>query len=89
MIGKILGTTYVKREKETSILRMGGGSWTIKIDELEGRQVSLIRFITAVASYEITLEDAVANGFEKILGGEAKLIVPVRHWKLSEREGLA
>ena len=81
MIGKIIGKTYVKREKESSRLRIGGGSWTIKLDEIEGKEIDLIRFVTEVAIYEITTSEAVLRGFERYLGGERKLVVAVKHWK--------
>jgi len=86
MIGNIIGKTYVKREKETSLLRIGGGSWTIKLDELEGRDVQHVRFITDAIVYGITIDDAIRFGFERELGGERKLVVPVKHWQLQERE---
>ena len=85
MIGNIIGKTYVKREKETSLLRLAGGSWTIKLDELEGKDIEKIRFMTDAVIYDITLEEAFAFGFERWLGGEKKLVVPVKHWKLTER----
>ena len=85
MVGNIVGKTYVKREKETSLLRLAGGSWTIKIDELEGRDIKQIRFITDAVQYDITIEEAYAFGFERELGGERKLVVPVKHWILKER----
>lgn len=85
MIGNIVGKTYVKRDKETSLLRIGGGSWTILLDEIEGEEISKIRFITDAVVYDITLEEAYAFGFERDLGGERKLVVPVKHWELHER----
>ena len=67
------------------MLRIGGGSWTIKLDEIEGRGIQRIRFLTDAASYDITVEDALLHGFERELGGERKLVVPIKHWQMQER----
>ena len=32
--GKIIGKSYIKNEDEKQKLRMGGGSWSIKLDEI-------------------------------------------------------
>ena len=83
MRGKLICGTYVKHEKESARLRIGGGSWTIPVDDLEalGERAKLIRYVTEAACYEIGYQEATARGFERVLGGERKLVVPVQYWK--------
>ena len=69
-----------KYEKESSKLRMSGGSWTINVDKFPLVNYHSIRYITRQYVYTISSEDALENGFYKTLGGENKLVVPLKHW---------
>jgi len=69
-----------KHEKESSKLRMAGGSWTVNVDQFPLAEYHSIRYITKQYVYEIDSEQALANGFYKTLGGENKLVVPIKHW---------
>lgn len=80
------GVCYVKREKEASRLRLGGGSWTINLARVEGFDVAWVNYLTEVAVYRIAWKDANFHGFERELGGEPKLVVPVKFWKRLELE---
>lgn len=84
MRGTLKDGIYTKHEDEDQKLRMGGGSWSINLDELpEGTQV--IEYITPKTSYVISKGDARRHGFVRVLGGEKKLIVPLKWWN----EGVA
>lgn len=80
--GVIHNGTYYKKEKEKDQLRMAGGSWSINLDELDDT-VHTIVFESELNEYTISLIEATIAGFERQLGGELKLIVPLRHWKVS------
>jgi len=69
-----------KYEKESSKLRMSGGSWTINVEKFPLAKYHTIRYITRQYTYDIASEDALANGFYKNLGGEKKLVVPIKYW---------
>ncbi len=71
---------YTKHEDEQQQLRLGGGSWSINLEELPA-DAKLIEYITPSASYVVSREDALKHGFVKILGGEKKLCVPVKIWQ--------
>jgi len=73
--------TYLKREQESQKLRIGGGSWSINLDELPPT-AKQIKYITEEGTYQISVDDALAHGFERMLGGERKLVVPLGKWKL-------
>ena len=73
-----------KHEKESGKLRMSGGSWTINVEKFPLAKYHTIRYITRQYVYDIDTEDALANGFFKNLGGEKKLVVPIKHWRRIE-----
>ncbi len=81
--GQLKGTTWVKHEDEKDILRMGGGSWTINLDELP-KSVTDLEYWTGSDLYMISLADAHAHGFIRIMAGERKLVVPLKRWTLRE-----
>jgi hypothetical protein len=70
-----------KYEKESSKLRMSGGSWTINVEKFPLAEYYKIRYITRQYVYEIKTEYALAMGFFKNLGGEKKLVVPIKYWR--------
>jgi len=80
----VFGDTLVKYEKETSRLRIGGGSWTVQIGWLEG--IEKIQYITAKATYTISKKKALEKGFGRLLGGEEKLVIPVKYWRIKQNE---
>ena len=75
-----------KKEKESSKLRLCGGSWSINLSEIKELtsinkvKVELIRYVTASHTYEILYEEALAKGFIRTFQGETKLIVPIKYW---------
>ena len=73
----------IKKEKESAKLRMGGGSWTINLDKYDLSKYEEIQYITPKCTYRISRADAVEHGFTRYLGGENKLVVPVKHWRMS------
>ena len=77
----IINHVLHKYEKESSKLRMAGGSWTVNVDKFPLAKYHTIRYITRQYVYEIDSESALANGFYKNLGGENKLVVPLKHWR--------
>jgi hypothetical protein len=87
--GKIIDSTYVKFEDERQKLRMGGISWSIKLNEIT-KQVKDILYITKKFKYRININTALQKGFlrEFSTGGvvEEKLIVPLKFWQLESLE---
>lgn len=81
--GQLKGTTWIKHEKSKDILRMGGGSWTINLDELPVGTKD-VEYWTGDTVYTISLADAHDHGFIRIMGGERKLIVPLKWWTKRE-----
>lgn len=79
MRGVIKNGIYTKREDEKNKLRMGGGSWSINLDELP-KDTQLIEYITPTDRYVVSMSNAVQYGFIRMLGGEKKLVVPLKHW---------
>lgn len=79
--GIVQNRTFWKNEKEKDRLRMGGGSWSINLAEVDFDKVDGIVFCTEKAHYLISVIDAKLHGFERFLGGEPKLVVPVKYWK--------
>ena len=77
--GFIIDETYYKHEKESGKLRMCGGSWTINLKEIND-SISLVKFKTEKAVYEIQLSLAERKGFVRKFNGEPKLIVPIKYW---------
>lgn len=83
MRGIIKDGVYRKLENEKQKLRIGGGSWTINMDEIFGRKIREIVYQTPKAIYSISLEMAIEKGFNRNLGGENKLVVPLKYWKVT------
>lgn len=81
MRGILKDGIYTKREDEKNKLRMGDGSWSINLDELPSEGVRLIEYVTPLDNYVITREDAMKYGFTRMLGGEKKLVVPLKCWQ--------
>lgn len=79
MRGNLNGSIYTKKEDEKQQLRLGGMSWTINLADLP-KEATLIEYITPISRYVISREDAFAHGFIRNLGGEDKLIVPLKWW---------
>lgn len=69
-----------KYEKESSKLRMGGGSWTINLDQVSLESLTKIVYITNRYRYSILKKGAIQHGWVKLLGGENKLVVPIKFW---------
>lgn len=80
MRGVLKDGIYTKSEDEKQKLRMGGGSWSINLDELPA-EATVIEYVTAIDRYTITKEDALRYGFMRMLGGEKKLVVPLSRWQ--------
>jgi len=80
MHGQIVDRHYRKKEDESQKLRLGGGSWTINLDEIDGKEIDEITLITEKNEYNISYTKAFSNGFIRILQGETKLVVPIKHW---------
>ena len=87
--GKVVDDVYIKYEDEKQILRMGGGSWSIKLDEI-GNLVKEIVYITKKAKYRIDRETAIAKGFIRNMSTngvmEEKLVVPIKNWDVEYNE---
>lgn len=81
--GQLHGTTWIKHELKKDILRMGGGSWTINFDELP-IGAEKVEYWVGSDVYTIDLAHAHDHGFIKVMGGERKLIVPLKWWTLKE-----
>jgi len=86
MRGTIKDRIYHKFEKEKQKLKIGGGSWTINRDEIYGKLIDKIIYETDIRIYEISMDEAISKGFGRILGGEHKLVVPIRCWKVTEKK---
>jgi hypothetical protein len=79
MHGIVKDNIYVKYESDQQQLELGGNSWTIDLQELP-QDIMLIEYITPKTRYVITRTDAFKHGFIRKLGGEDKLIVPLKWW---------
>lgn len=73
--------TFFKREKESSKLRMGGESWSINLGLIADKPIERFVYRTEEKEYQITFAEAIAHGFKRLLGGEMKLVVPIKFWK--------
>jgi len=82
---KVEGDRLHKYEKESSRLRMGGGSWTINLDEIGSTYIKNFVYETTKAIYRITQEEALAKGWESTFKGERKLVVPIKNWDIEEK----
>jgi hypothetical protein len=76
----------IKYEKEKSRLKIGKGSWTIKKEWIENPEIFKIKYITEESLYTITKEDALKKGWYLLLGGEDKLVVPIKNWTIDAKE---
>ena len=85
MYGQIEDRHYRKKEDESQKLRLGGGSWTINLDELKDKEIDEITLITRFYEYNISYAKAFTNGFIRVLQGETKLVVPIKHWDIIRR----
>lgn len=76
-----------KYEKEESILRMiPGGAWTINLQKWNlDDGISGIIYETTDRIYKISTTEAVAHGKIGYLGGEKKLIVPLKYWTIEPK----
>jgi hypothetical protein len=81
-------TVLRKKEKESSKLRLGGGSWTINMDKLDrmAEPPDVFLYMTERGYYQITYQEAFEHGFIRCMGGEMKLIVPIKNWDFHARE---
>jgi hypothetical protein len=84
MHGIIQDKTYIKKEKESDKLRLGGGAWTLNLSEISGKQIEKIQYITDKFTYSINYNDAVKKGFIRQFQGELKLIIPIRCWEITK-----
>lgn len=75
---------WIKVEKAKDKLRMGGGSWSINLEELP-EEAHTIVYVVDGTLYCIERGDALAHGFERVLGGERKLVVPEKYWKVGSK----
>ncbi len=80
MHGQIEDRHYRKKEDESQKLRLGGGSWTINLDELKDKEIDEITLITKDYEYNISYTKAFSKGFIRVMQGENKLVVPIKHW---------
>ena len=83
MKGYVKDRKYYKYEKETGRLRIGGGSWTINLNDIDLRVIEEIIYITAHAKYSISLDQAMEKGFQRKFKGEDKLVVPIKNWTVT------
>ena len=84
---KIENNKMVKTEKESSKLRIGGGSWTINLDKVNLDEFDEIEYLTHKSSYTISKTEALSNGFYRTFQGERKLVVPLKYWKEINHSG--
>lgn len=76
---------YYKQEKEKDRLRMGGGSWSINYDDVDFDTVEKIVLCAEKNHYIISTTKALLMGFDRTLGGERKLVVPIKYWDVREK----
>lgn len=91
MRGWIQNGIYHKFEDEKQKLRMSGGSWSINLQDIvaardKGQFVRVVEYETDKAIYRIDFVTATQRGFRVMLGGEAKLVVPLKHWSVISKE---
>ena len=87
MRGVLSNGVYTKTEKESGKLRMSGGSWSINLQELDITTTDQIVYETESATYSISTTDALEHGWQMRLGGELKLIIPIKHWERKPHSG--
>ena len=81
--GYIKEKTYYKNESEEQKLRMGGGSWTISLKDIEEEDINRIQYTTEEHIYQISYEDAIRTGWETTFKKEQKLVVPIKNWTIT------
>ena len=84
MRGTLKDGIYYKLEKETGKLKMGGGAWTINLDEIANADIKVFCFVTGKARYTIDYDTAHSKGFVRTFAGENKLVVPIKFWKVEK-----
>ena len=78
---------YKKYEKESSKLKMiEGNAWTINLDKVQLKNIDLIVYETKKFIYSIYSKQAQIVGMRLLLGGEMKLVVPLKYWKKLKKE---
>lgn len=80
--GHVHGNTYYKHEKESQMMKMMGGAWSVNLAFIT-EEVKEFIFETDKAYYQIDRETAFKKGIERILQGEKKLVVPLRAWRVT------
>ena len=83
MRGWITDGVYYKNEDESNRLKMGGGSWTVNMEECP-EDIDAIEYRTFKGTYRISGPDARSVGFFRMLMGERKLVIPVSKWAFQE-----
>lgn len=78
--GFVSGDSYYKYENEKGKLRMFGGSWSINLAFVSA-DVKQFIFETDKAVYVIDKDTAFKSGIRRVLGGEEKLVIPIRLWR--------
>lgn len=81
MRGTVKDGVYTKLEKESGKLRMSGGSWSINLQDIDLNQIHKIVYQTEKSTYTISAQDAERHGWRTKLGGELKLVVPLKYWE--------
>lgn len=84
---KIENNKMIKMEKESSKLRIGGGSWTINLDKVNLDDINEIEYLTHKSRYNISKDAALSKGFYRTFQGERKLVVPLKHWSEVRHNG--
>jgi len=80
MRGYIKNRIYYKHEKESGKLRIGGGSWSINLDEVTLSDVDSFIYKTEYADYIIDRDLVLRKGFSRLFGGENKFVIPIKWW---------
>ena len=82
MKGWIKDDTYYKREDENKMLRMCNGAWSINLNEVGGKGIKKVVYITKKNKYSVDYDTAQERGFVRVMGlkQEPKLIVPLKVW---------
>lgn len=87
MPGIIKGRIYKKYEKESSKLKMvEGGAWTINLEKVNLFLIDIIIYETKKYVYSISSNQAQGIGSTMLLGGEWKLVIPLKYWKRLKKE---
>lgn len=84
MRGYISNRVYYKHEKDSGLLRMSGGSWTINLDEIGNKDIDEFVYTTQTKEYRIDRKLAEEKGFKLMFKGENKMVIPIKNWKVKE-----